>query len=222
MIYQTELCNLKDPLYADFFTNLITTCTKTSEWTLSSGAPSTVFFDIDAYMSDPINTLELSKLISKKIKELMDANYEFDKIAFIEKIDGTVGLITLFSSIMTEINKPSIIIRPKKRLIKNAIKGSIGRGERILIINDVATSGKTIFNAAEIVWANGGKTPYAFVIIDRLQGGTENLSRKGITLFSLTSTKSINTNISTKVGKEFKISEPVFKDFGGKAITRVG
>lgn len=219
MIYQTELCNLQNPIYANFFTNLISTCTKSSEWTLSSGAPSNVFFDIDAYMSDPRKIIELTDLISLKIEELIIAGNDFDKIAFIEKVDGTVGLITLFSSIINKINKPSIIIRPKKKLIKNAIKGSISKGERILIINDVATSGKTIFDAAEIVWAHGGKTPYAFVVLDRLQGGTENLDRKGIKLFSLTSTNSINVNIGDKIGKTIKITEPVLKDFGGQVIT---
>jgi orotate phosphoribosyltransferase len=156
--------------------------------------------------------------VSKKISELLETGYLFDKIGFIEKAEGTVGLVTLMSSILININLLGILIRPKKRIFQDAIKGELLKGESILIISDLATSGITLFNAAKIVREHGGIVNYSMVVIDRLQGATENLARKGIQLFSLVSLKSLN---ETKRIQEYDIKEPVFQDFGGKSVTLV-
>ena len=217
MAKHIELYSLKNKVDAEFFVDLAETCTKRSEWTLSSGIHSNEFIDIDEFMYCPKKSAELAKRISIKLKAiLMDGN-EFDKIAFIEKPDGTVGLITLLGSISSEIDKPCIIIRPKKRLQMDTIKGKVSSGERFLIISDIATSGSTIFNAAEILRSRGGKTPFALVVLDRLQGGTENLIRKGIKLFSLCSISALNNTKKIKI--PYNITTPVLKDFGGKSMT---
>jgi orotate phosphoribosyltransferase len=217
MAEHIELYDLKNKADANFFIDLAETCTKRSEWTLSSGKPSNEFINIDEYMYNPQKSSELAKRISIKLKEILAYGDEFDKLAFIEKPDGTVGLITLLGSISIDIDMPCIIIRPKKRLQMDTIKGKVSFGERILIISDIATSGSTIFSAAEILRSRGGKTPYALVVLDRLQGATENLVRKGIKLFSLSSINSINKTRRMKI--PYKITPPVLKDFGGKSMT---
>lgn len=219
MFYQTEFCNLQNDEEAKFFTDLINTCTRNSDYGLSEGSYSDEFIDLDMWMIDPNKSDILVDKICSVLTKLILNGDEFEKLAFIEKTDGTVGLITLLSSISNKLNKKCIIVRPKKKLINDIIKGELLKGDRVVIISDLATSGRTIFNAAEKVWVAGGKVPYSLVVIDKLLGGYENLARKGIRLYSLSSTQSINNTLGQKIKRNLRVAAPVFSDFGGQSIT---
>jgi|GEM_PF-3297616 len=216
MYYRTEAYNLKKPDNAEFFLNLAQTCTKRSEWTLTSGIPSNVFIDIDEIILKPKESKGLVEKMIETVRNITIQGYEFNKLGFIDKTDGTVGLISLMASILNETSLPGIIIRPRKRLIQDKVKGEINKGDRVLLISDLATSGITIFSAAEIIYLYEATVPYSLVVIDRVQGATENLARKGIKLFSLVSLESLN---EIKIDDKYEINTPVFQDFGGVSVT---
>lgn len=213
MAYQKELSNLNNPETGSLFVNFINTCRKNSIWIQSGGAQTGEFIDFDEFLFDGKKAEALSREISDTINSLIEHGYDFERIGFIEKINGTIGVIALQGSILAKVNKPGIIIRPKKKIINTAIKGELNKGDRVLILSDVATSGESIFSAAEIVWAYGGKVPYALVALDRLQGATQNLLRKGIQLFSQTSSETLNEKKSNEISAKIDIPSPVFRDF---------
>lgn len=228
MYYRIELCDLKKAEIGRLLVEIAGKSLQNSEWTLQGGLRSSHFFDVDlSYSRDSLP--QLSKLISNKIKELSDVHgCSFDKVAFIEKGErGPVGLIGLMGSISPLIEKGVIIVRPSKWLLRSSIKGEVKKSDSFLIISDVATTGETIFSAAEKIWAFGGKVPYALVVIDRMQGATENLIRKGIQLYSLTSAQTLQTEKGEEIASKFNRSistdfEPHLKDFGGSSITTLG
>ena len=53
------------------------------------------------------------------------------------------------------------------------------------------TSGKNVVEAAEAIRSEGGVVEDAVVLLDRLQGGTENLRKTGIRLHSFTTMRRI-------------------------------
>lgn len=226
MFYRQELCNLDKPEEASICVKIAGMSLKNSEWTLVGGLPSKHYFDIDNYLGMKENASALSRLLADKINQ-MAKEFEFDKVAFIEKGGaGPVGLIAISSSVATLVNKDILLIRPKKKILRGAIKGNFIKGERVLILNDVATAGWTIFEAAEKIWDLGGKVPYALTVIDRDQGATVNLGRKGIELFSLFSAKTMREKKGAQLEEEYKMNIedmfiPTLVDFGGSSATAI-
>jgi orotate phosphoribosyltransferase len=58
-------------------------------------------------------------------------------------------------------------------------------GKRVVLIDDVATSGGSILKAADQIAAAGGVMSDAIVILDREQGAREMLAERGIALHTL-------------------------------------
>lgn len=231
MAYFWELCSLQDPEEASILIEAAGKSLQNSVYTLVGGTPSSHYFDMDLYLREEEKAEKTSKLLAKKIDEISKSNkYKFNKVAFIDKGEiGPVGVISLLGTVRSKISIDAIIVRPKKLLLKAAIKGEIKQGDRVLILSDIATTGRTIFRAAEKIVALGGKVIGALVVFDRRQGATQNLGRVGIQLFSLTSTKSLNSDerskeeLKSKYGRGIKDIdyEPILLDFGGRTSTHV-
>jgi len=59
------------------------------------------------------------------------------------------------------------------------------RGERAVLVDDVATSGKAIMEAKLALDKIGVKADTAIVIVDRNEGAAENLAKAGVKLESI-------------------------------------
>lgn len=228
MLNRRELCDLSDPKEADLLVRVAGKSLQNSEWTLTGGLPSRHYFDLDNYLCDHTEAVCLSNKLIEKIK-LMREKLGFNKVAFVDKGEnGPVGLITLKELIASSVDLETIIVRPKKLLIRSFIKGNLTKNDRVLILSDVATSGYTIFQAAQKIWMLQAKVPCALVVLDRAQGATDNLWRKGIELYSLSSAQSLNENeTANKIKQEFRVTitndfEPRLADFGGVSAVHVG
>lgn len=218
MLYRRELCDLRNPDEAKLLVEIAEQSLQCSEWVLTEGLQSKHYFDIDNSLCVKDKAEELSNMLAEKINELSET-ISFNKIAFIDKNEsGPVGLISIMSSIASLIDKETIIVRPKKLILRCAIKGQIKKDDRVLILSDIATTGRTIFQAAQKIWAYKVEAPYALVVFDRVQGATENLGRKGIGLYSLISAKSLREEQKLSITPNF---EPTFKDFGGRSTTNI-
>ena len=64
-------------------------------------------------------------------------------------------------------------------------KGESLAGKRIVIVEDVTTTGGSALKAAEAVRDAGGEIVLVFTMIDRDEGATENFAEAGIAFRSL-------------------------------------
>lgn len=228
MLYIRELCNLNDD-EADVLIEAAGKSLQNSEYTLMGGTPSSHFFDIDLFLREGRNAEKLVDLLISKIKKITASDsYGITKIALIDKGEGgPLGLVSILSELAKGLEEELLLIRPKKLLLKAAIKGNIATGDKVLILSDVATTGRTIFKAAEKLVALGATAPATLVVFDRRQGATENLGMKGIQLFSLTSTVSLKEEkekeLKAKYRRGIKDSQiaPIYIDFGGRSVTNI-
>jgi len=227
MLYRKELCDLHTVAEGHLLTDIVGSCLFKSEHTLRGGLSSQQYFDIDNFILKKDAGEELATLLAGKIQMIeLEENVSFTKIAFIDKPEGPINLIPLISSISHKSNKQPIIIRLNRHLILNSIKGTLVPDDVVLILSDVGTTGGSIFDAVARIWSFHAKVPCALVIFDRLQGATENLGRKGIQLFSLTSsesfinvkTKDLHQKYRKKIDKSQKMS---FIDFRNRQATSV-
>jgi len=93
----------------------------------------------------------------------------------------------LLASPLAIAQKKPLVYTPIEKLKGGReVEGEVRPGWNVVIVGDLATSGKTIMSAAEAIEDEGGKVSAAIVLIDRLEGARERLSKKGIALHAVT------------------------------------
>jgi orotate phosphoribosyltransferase len=95
------------------------------------------------------------------------------------------GLL-LAAPVAVALKKPLVYTRLTKPANERVVEGEVRPGWKVLVVDDLATSGKTILAAAEAVEEEGGEVTEAAVLIDRMEGAREKLSKKGIALHAVT------------------------------------
>jgi orotate phosphoribosyltransferase len=164
-----------------------------SLWELTDSGPSNYFFDVDTMLSVPSDIKYVTNWFVQKITEVKRKVGHIDYIAFIEKDSGPVGVLSHKDLLVAKTNIPAIVVRVRRRLVRAAIKGESPPGERlpmakgdtIVILSDVTTTGSQIGKAATLLKRYGVDVPYAIVVLDREEGAEENLRAIGIEIMSL-------------------------------------
>jgi orotate phosphoribosyltransferase len=95
------------------------------------------------------------------------------------------GLL-LAAPVAVALKKPLIYTRMEKQENERLVEGEIRPGWNVVVVGDLTTSGSTVLSAAEAIADEGGKVNSAVVLIDRLEGARERLSKKGIALHAVT------------------------------------
>ena len=75
------------------------------------------------------------------------------------------------------------------------MEGKVNEKEKCLIVEDVVSTGGSILETAEVLRAEGMVVENAIVLLNRDQGGTENLQGQGIQLIRYYDLSSIITII---------------------------
>lgn len=109
----------------------------------------------------------------------------------LKNFDRTAGIpiagIPFASLIAHNLKKPFLYIRKGVRLHgrQRRVEGILAPGDRVLLIDDLITTGLSLIEAARAIEAEGGVTTDVVVLLDREEGGKKKLNRKGIRLHSL-------------------------------------
>ncbi|MCS4541678.1 MAG: orotate phosphoribosyltransferase [Euryarchaeota archaeon] len=150
---------------------------KFGDFTLTSGRKSNYYIDIKKAATDPA----LLNMISGDMSELVKK----EKPAKIAGI--AIGAIPIATAISLRTNIPMVIVRKqtKEHGIERLVEGEINLGEKVVIIEDVSTTGGSIIEATKAVRDLGGIVEKAFVVVDRLEGASESLKMHGIILVPL-------------------------------------
>ncbi len=148
----------------------------TGEFTLRSGAKSNEYFDKYLFESNP----ELLKDIATALVELVPPN--IDALAGLEM--GGIPIATMLSQLT---GLPLLFVRKKAKeygTCKIAEGGQV-RGRKLLIVEDVVTSGGAILDAAKALRAEEAILSAVICVIDRESGGAANLAKSDLILTPL-------------------------------------
>ncbi len=90
----------------------------------------------------------------------------------------------------------SFIVRkdPKKHGLRKQIEGHIKKGDKVIIIDDVVTTGNSILKAIECAEKEGLVVVSAIALFDRLEGAKETLKEKNVDFISIFSKDDLNKN----------------------------
>jgi len=119
---------------------------------------------------------------------------EPDLVKRVQRLAGvpTAG-IAYAAVIALNLNKPLLYVRKeqKEHGREKKVEGLLQPGDRVLILDDVVTTGKSLLEAAEAIRAEGGIVDDAVVLLDRQQGAGENLQKKRMKLHTFTTMRRI-------------------------------
>lgn len=162
---------------------------KIGSFKLSSGIISPFYIDLRGLISYP----KVLKKIAKMILDLVSVKTNFDVIAGIAT--GGIPLAAFISSI-SEIPMAYVRKEKKEHGLEKLIEGIVDN-KRVLLVDDVATTGASLEYAINVLRDNGAIVDHAAVIVDREEGAKERLERIGVKLLSLTTAKEIFTDLYT-------------------------
>lgn len=109
----------------------------------------------------------------------------------LDSLDRVAGVPTAgipFSSVLSyRLKKPFLYVRKgeKEYGLRKRIEGLLLPGERVLLVDDLVTTGKNLMESVEKLRAEGAIVKDALVLIDREEGGIRNLSKKGVNVHAL-------------------------------------
>lgn len=151
---------------------------KFGDFTLTSGAKSTYYIDVKAASTDP-TTL---RVIAHGMAQLAAKHGPFDAVAGME-----LGAVPLATAVSLESNLPLLIIRKAERKhgTGKRIEGGRVRGTRVLVVEDVTTSGGSTVEAVKVLREAGATVDFACVVVDREAGAVAALKAVDVTLHPL-------------------------------------
>jgi len=138
---------------------------KFGDFLLSSGKRSNVYVDIKLAVTYP----DILEMIAKGIAEILK-KYDFDRVACIE-----LGGVPIATAVSLKTMKPLVIFRKEQKShgLGGDMIGEIRGGERVAIVEDVITTGRSVLSVAERVKKRGGEVAVIVAVVDREEAEIE-------------------------------------------------
>lgn len=154
---------------------------KFGDFTLASGKKSPYYIDLRIIPSYPHEFRKMVKHLQNTILSQLGLD-KFDAVCSIP----TGGLV-IASALAYELVKPLIYVRSqaKEHGTSKTVEGVIQGGNKVIIVDDVATSGGSLIKGIEELKKNGVVVLDAYVIINRKEGAENALGKYGVKLHSL-------------------------------------
>lgn len=147
---------------------------KKGKFNLSNGELTEYYVDKYMFEADP----ELLSEIAGQISQTFSPE-EIDIVA-----GPTLGAVPLVTAVSLETGIEAAYVRKGEthRGTQARIEGTIGKGQRVLIIEDVSATGQTIVETARLIEEVGGVTERAIVVVDRNEGAVSFVRNEGYEL----------------------------------------
>lgn len=162
---------------------------KFGEFTLSSGKKSNIYIDIKIACTYPEVLSEINKLIINRLEE---KGTPYDKIACVE-----LGGVPLAVSLSMATGKPYAIFRKEEKGYGTGgdVIGEIKEGEKVIIVEDVTTTGGSAQSAVKRVERLKGSVEAVFCVVDRNEGAQELFSNQNVVFIPLLTKKELTEEI---------------------------
>jgi orotate phosphoribosyltransferase len=156
------------------------------EITLASGRKSDFYFNLKPTMLDPEGAALLAELTFEALKD--------DRLDYVGGLEmGAVPLAGAIAQLSWLKGHPiaAFFVRKKPKehgarlAVEGLAKGETLQGKRVVIVEDVTTTGGSAIKAADAVRDAGGEIALVFTMVDREEGATENFAQAGLPFRSL-------------------------------------
>jgi orotate phosphoribosyltransferase len=140
------------------------------DFTLASGEKSDVYIDVKRAWTDPKRLDLLARALASRVGTV-------DRLAGME-----LGAVPLVVATALRTGHSYVVLRKsaKEHGTRQPYEGDISPGLRVLLIEDVTTTGGSTLRSVEIVRGAGGVVDRVLVVVDREAGATARLAAAGI------------------------------------------
>jgi len=147
------------------------------DFTLRSGRKSRYYLDKYLFETQPDILRALGDLFAQHVEK-----GKVDRVAGAE-----LGGIPLVTAASMATGLPSVLIRNQKKDYGTAkqLEGRLDKGDRIVIVEDIATTGGQVLEAAKVLRELGAVVVKIVAVIDRQEGARENIEGAGFKFESL-------------------------------------
>lgn len=152
-------------------------CVRFGDFTLVSGQRSPVYLDLRLLVSSPT-------VLKKAAQGYVDilVSLSFDRLAGIP-----YAALPIATAVALQMDVP--LVYPRKELkeygTRRGIEGQFERGDRVAVLDDLITTGGSKLRAIEPLEKAGLAVKDVVVLVDRGQGGGEELAERGYTLHAV-------------------------------------
>jgi orotate phosphoribosyltransferase len=148
------------------------------EFTLTSGKKSSYYLDCRMTTLDAKGAMLIGRLILARIR-----THEIEADAIGGLAIGADPIATAVAVVSAIEGKPlpAFIVRKETKAhgTQRSIEGYNGKpGSRLIVVDDVCTTGGSILTAADRAEEAGYKVVAAFCVVDREEGGTELIAKR--------------------------------------------
>lgn len=150
---------------------------KFGDFILKSAQQSPLYVDLRLCISFPKLIESIAKAFAKKVQGL-----SFDAICGVP-----YAALAFATALSLELKKPLLMRRKEKKAYgrKRKIEGLYEKGQKVLIVEDLITSGSSAIDTAQDLENEGLVVKDFLVVLDRCQGGKEIVQQRGYQLHAL-------------------------------------
>ena len=144
------------------------------EFELSHGGTSDYYVDKYRFETDPTALREIAGAFADRVGD--------------SKLAGVaLGAVPLVAATSMETGNPYVIVRKAKKDYgtANLIEGRLAAGEQVVVLEDVATTGKSALDAVNALRDAGATVERVVVVVDREEGARELLAENDVELEAL-------------------------------------
>lgn len=152
------------------------------EFTLRSGRKSTFYLDKYLFETQPEILRELGAEFGRRVSQRTTL------IAGAE-----LGGVALAAAASMASGKPFVIIRNAKKDYGTSkmFEGRLSRGDVVLLVEDVATTGGQVLEAAKVIQEAGASVEKIVAVIDRGEGARESIEKAGFVFEAILSSEDL-------------------------------
>ena len=144
------------------------------EFELAHGGTSDYYVDKYRFETDPTCLSAIAETFAGRLDN--------------ETLGGVaLGAVPLAAATSVAADRPYVIVRKeaKSHGTANRIEGSLADGDRVVVLEDIATTGQSALDAVRALREAGAVVERVLVVVDRQEGAGELLADNGIDLDAL-------------------------------------
>jgi orotate phosphoribosyltransferase len=169
---------------------------RTGTFTLASGQTSDLYIDCRVTTLDPVGANLLGEIGWTAVREKIRSDQlQIDAIGGMtlgaDPISLAVGMASARLHPDEMLQVFTVRKEPKGHGRGKQIEGNFKDGDTVIVVDDVITTGGSTLKAIDAIEREGGKVAFAFVLVDREEGGRAAIEARGIPVLPLFSRSSL-------------------------------
>jgi len=159
-------------------------------FTLASGAQSDFYVDARVTTLDPRGAILIGKvgweLLRKTAAEL---GRKVDAVGGLtmgaDPIAVSIGITAQFDNPESALQVFTVRKKVKEHGRQKLIEGNFAKGNSVVVIEDVVTTGGSAIQAIDAIESEGGQVAFVLALVDRQEGGRANIEKRGHKVVSM-------------------------------------